>query len=163
MYCSEPWPVLGMEISQWEIEATCTESIHFSVEEKPRARFLCCSQSGKGNKIPAEARLGRGDPRVWSIRTADWRKTGDVVVCSLWMLGSESIMQASIAELALTDVGMHRVTILCYPLVCVHCGPVVDFFITKQTSLHPFDFVRNLFHLLYREHLSNKATLLHNL
>ena len=56
---------------------------------------------------------------------------------------------------AATDVGMHgllaivnRVTILCYPLVCVHCGPVVDFFITKQTSLHPFDFVRNLFHLL---------------
>ena len=43
----------------------------------------------------------------------------------------------------------YRVTILCYPLVCVHCGPVVDFFITKQTSLHPFDFVRNLFHLLY--------------
>ena len=42
----------------------------------------------------------------------------------------------------------YRVTILCYPLVCVHCGPVVDFFITKQTSLHPFDFVRNLFHLL---------------
>ena len=41
-----------------------------------------------------------------------------------------------------------RVTILCYPLVCVHCGPVVDFFITKQTYLHPFDFVRNLFHLL---------------
>ena len=36
------------------------------------------------------------------------------------------------------------------PLVYVHCGPVVDFFIiTKQTSLHPFDFVRNLFHLLY--------------
>ena len=25
---------------------------------------------------------------------------------------------------------------------------MVDFFITKQTSLHPFDFVRNLFHLL---------------
>ena len=56
---------------------------------------------------------------------------------------------------AATDVGMHgllamvnRVTILCYPLVCVHCGPVVDFFITKQISLHPFDFVRNLFHLL---------------
>ena len=53
---------------------------------------------------------------------------------------------------AATDVGMHgllashRVTILCYHLVCVHCGPVVDFFITKQTSLHPFDFVRNLFH-----------------
>ena len=40
------------------------------------------------------------------------------------------------------------VTILCYPLVYVHCGPVVDFFITKQTSLHPFDFVSNLFHLL---------------
>ena len=68
-------------------------------------------------------------------------------------------LQASIAELAstaATDVGMHgllaifnRVTILCYPLVCIHCGPVVDFFITKQTSLHPFDFVRNLFHLLY--------------
>ena len=54
---------------------------------------------------------------------------------------------------AATDVGMHgllaivnRVTILCYPLVCVHCGPVVDFFIAKQTSLHSFDFVRNLFH-----------------
>ena len=30
----------------------------------------------------------------------------------------------------------------------INCGPVVDFFITKQTSLHPFDFVRNLFHLL---------------
>ena len=27
---------------------------------------------------------------------------------------------------------------------------MVDFFITKQTSLHPFDFVRNLFHLLYK-------------
>ena len=69
-------------------------------------------------------------------------------------MGSESI--ASIAELAstaATDVGMHGLlasqscTILCYPLVYVHCGPVVDFFITKQTSLHPFDFVRNLFHL----------------
>ena len=34
---------------------------------------------------------------------------------------------------------VNRVTILCYPLVCVHCGPVEDFFITKQTSLHPFD------------------------
>ena len=63
---------------------------------------------------------------------------------------------AELASTAATDVGMHgllasqyRVTILCYPLVCVHCGPVVDFFITKQTSLHPFDFVRNLFHLLY--------------
>ena len=84
-------------------------------------------------------------------------------------MGSESIasqpgckasLQVSIAKLAsnaATDVGMHgllaifnRVTILCYPLVCVHCGPVEDFFITKQTSLyiHPFDFVRNLFHLL---------------
>ena len=70
-------------------------------------------------------------------------------------MGSESI--ASIAELAstaATDVGMHGLlasqscTILCYPLVYVHCGAVVDFFITKQTSLHPFDFVRNLFHLL---------------
>ena len=57
---------------------------------------------------------------------------------------------------AATDVGMHGllasqycVTILCYPLVCVHCGPVVDFFITKQTSLHPFDSVRNLFTCLY--------------
>ena len=65
-------------------------------------------------------------------------------------------LQASIAELAstaATDVGMHGLlasqscTILCYSLVYVHCGPVVDFFITKQseTSLHPFDFVRNLF------------------
>ena len=72
--------------------------------------------------------------------------------------GCEASLQASIAKLAstaATDVGMHgllaivnRVTILCYPLVCVHCGPVEDFFITKQTSLHPFDFVRNLFHLL---------------
>ena len=77
-------------------------------------------------------------------------------------MGSESIackpaLLNYIASTAATDVGMHgllaiiivnRVTILCYPLVCVHCGPVVDFFITKQTSLHPFDFVRNLFHLL---------------
>ena len=59
---------------------------------------------------------------------------------------------AELASTAATDVGMHgllasqyRVTILCCPLVCVHCGPVVDFFITKQTSLHPFDFVRNFF------------------
>ena len=29
-----------------------------------------------------------------------------------------------------------------------NCWLVVDFFIAKQTSLHPFDFVRNLFHLL---------------
>ena len=70
-------------------------------------------------------------------------------------------MQVSIAELAstaATDVAMHgllasqyRVTILCYPLVCVHCGPVVDIFITKHTytSLYIlFDFIRNLFHLL---------------
>ena len=55
---------------------------------------------------------------------------------------------------AATDVGMHGLLASqsCYhsvlPLVCVHCGPVVDFFITKQTSLHRFDFVRNLFHLL---------------
>ena len=34
------------------------------------------------------------------------------------------------------------------PSLCTLHGPVVDFFITKQTSLHPFDFVRNLFHLL---------------
>ena len=65
------------------------------------------------------------------------------------------MLNIKLASTAATDVGMHgllaivnRVTILCYPLVCVHCGPVVDFFITKQTSLHPFDFVRNLFHLL---------------
>ena len=76
-------------------------------------------------------------------------------------MGSESI--ASIAELAstaATDVGMHGLlasqscTILCYPLVYVHCGPVVDFFITKQTSLHPFDFVRNLFHLLVKRKMT---------
>ena len=34
------------------------------------------------------------------------------------------------ASIAATDVGMiaifSRVTILCFPLVCVHCGPVVD-------------------------------------
>ena len=66
-------------------------------------------------------------------------------------------LQASIAELAstaATDVGMHGLlasqSCYHYPLVCVHYGPVVDFFITKQTSLHPFDFVRNLFHLLVR-------------
>ena len=59
-----------------------------------------------------------------------------------WALSPYSL-QASIAELANTVVGMHgllaivnRVTILCYLLVCVHCGPVVDFFITKQTSLY---------------------------
>ena len=70
---------------------------------------------------------------------------------------------AELASTAATDVGMHgllasqyRVTILCYPLVCVHCGPVVDFFITKQTSLHPFDFVRNLFHLLVYYKMVNK-------
>ena len=56
---------------------------------------------------------------------------------------------------AATDVGMHGLLASqsCYhsvlPLVCVHCEPVVDFFITKQTSLHPFDFVRNLFHFTY--------------
>ena len=79
-------------------------------------------------------------------------------------MGFESI--ASIAELAstaATDVGMHGLlasqscTILCYPLVYVHCGPVVDFFITKQTSLHPFDFVRNLFHLLYNNVLTSSS------
>ena len=65
-----------------------------------------------------------------------------------------SIAQSSQHHSA-TDVGMHgvvatamRASILCYPLVCVHYGPVVDFFITKQTSLQTFDFVRNLFHLL---------------
>ena len=53
-----------------------------------------------------------------------------------------------------TDVGMHGLLASqsCYhsvfPLVWVHCWPVADFFIAKQTSLHPFDFVRNLFHLL---------------
>ena len=42
---------------------------------------------------------------------------------------------------AATDVGMHgllatnRVTILCYPLVCVHCGPVVD---SSLLSRHPY-------------------------
>ena len=80
---------------------------------------------------------------------------GSLWISGLWVYS----LQASIAKLAstaATDVGMHgllaivnRVAILCYPLVCVHCGPVEDFFITKQTSLHPFDFVRNLFHLLY--------------
>ena len=41
-----------------------------------------------------------------------------------------------------TDVGMHgllaivnRVTILCYPLVWVHCWPVADFFIANR---HPY-------------------------
>ena len=72
--------------------------------------------------------------------------------------GCEASLQVSIAKLAsiaATDVGMHGLLASqsCYhsvlPLVCVHCGPVEDFFITKQTSLHPFDFVRNLFHLLY--------------
>ena len=59
-------------------------------------------------------------------------------------------LQASIAELwgLATDVGMHGLLAsqscyhLCYPLVCTLW--------TKQTSLHPFDFVRNLFHLLYK-------------
>ena len=58
-----------------------------------------------------------------------------------------------------TDVGMHgllAVTILCYPLVWVHCWPVADFFIAKQTSLHPFDFVRNLFHYLFVSFFHNK-------
>ena len=56
---------------------------------------------------------------------------------------------------AATDVGMHGLLASqsCYhsvlpPSLCTLSGPVADFFITKQTSLHPFDFVRNLFHLL---------------
>ena len=73
---------------------------------------------------------------------------------------------AELASTAATDVGMHgllasqhRVTILCYPLVCVHCGPVVDFFITKQTSLHPFDFVRNLFIYFNYTHTTHCITM----
>ena len=38
--------------------------------------------------------------------------------------------------------------ISCYHSVLQYCWPVADFFIAKQTSLHPFDFVRNLFHYL---------------
>ena len=34
---------------------------------------------------------------------------------------------------------VNRVSIPCLFLVSLHCGPVVDF-----TTLHPFDFVRNL-------------------
>ena len=45
------------------------------------------------------------------------------------------------------------------PLVYVHCGPVVDFFFTKQTSLHPFDFVRNLFHLLVYKLIEQAITI----
>ena len=52
--------------------------------------------------------------------------------------------------------GLLAVTILCYPLVWVHCWPVADFFIAKQTSLHPFDFVRNLFHYLFVSFFHNK-------
>ena len=44
-------------------------------------------------------------------------------------------------------------------LVCIHCGPVVDFFITKQTSLHPFDFIRNLFHLLFKLYILQVSVL----
>ena len=64
-----------------------------------------------------------------------------------------------IIDLLTLMIGMHGLLASqsCYhsvlPLVCVHCGPVVDFFITKQTSLHPFDFVRNLFHLLVYNYL----------
>ena len=52
------------------------------------------------------------------------------------------------ASHAATDVGMHGLLACqsCYPLVWIHCWPAADFFIAKQTSLHPFDFVRNLFH-----------------
>ena len=70
---------------------------------------------------------------------------------------------------AATDVGMHgllasqhRVTILCYPLVCVHCGPVVHFFITEQTSLHPFDIVRNPFHLLVYNSIHNQIIIIYS-
>ena len=38
---------------------------------------------------------------------------------------------------------VNRVTIPCLFLVRLHCGPVVDF-----TTLHPFDFDRNLFYFL---------------
>ena len=53
---------------------------------------------------------------------------------------------AELASTAATDVGMHGLLAsqLYYHSVLlpvyVHCEPVVDFFITKQTSLHPFDF-----------------------
>ena len=53
------------------------------------------------------------------------------------------MLNIKLASTTATDVGMHgllaivnRVTILCYPLVCVHCGPVEDFFIT--ISRHPY-------------------------
>ena len=74
-------------------------------------------------------------------------------------MGSESIAckPCSIAELAstaATDVGMHGLLASqsCYhsvlpPSLCT-LWTSSRFFITKQTSLHPFDFVRNLFHLL---------------
>ena len=53
-----------------------------------------------------------------------------------------------------TDVGMHGILASqsCYHSVLPPCLctllTVEYFFIAKQTSLHPFDFVRNLFHLL---------------
>ena len=85
-------------------------------------------------------------------RTWKWWKSSFVIFPFLLSFFSQPIAPY---------VGMHgllaivnRVTIVCYPLVCVHCGPVVDFFITKQTSLHPFDFIRNLFHLLVKQWLT---------
>ena len=39
-------------------------------------------------------------------------------------------------------------TIPCQLLVCLHCEPVADLSIAILPSLHPFDFVRNLFKFL---------------
>ena len=64
---------------------------------------------------------------------------------------SLGVSQQQLAELAIvstaaTDVGIYGLLaspIPCLFLVSLHCGPVVDF-----TTLHPFDFDRNLFNFL---------------
>ena len=71
------------------------------------------------------------------------------------------MLNIKLASTAATDVGMHgllaivnRVTILCYPLVCVHCGPVEDLFITKQTSLYILLISLEIFFIyLYRKRM----------
>ena len=45
-------------------------------------------------------------------------------------------------------VTMHAFLVIYSMLVGLHCGPVADFFIASP-SLHPSDFVRNLFSFLF--------------
>ena len=61
-----------------------------------------------------------------------------------------------------TDVGMHGLLASqsCYHSVLPPClSTLLASSIAKQTSLHPFDFVRNLFHYLFVSFFHNKLNL----